>query len=103
MDMSQPITLLDGAIIHLDADTPATYAAVAVNALLNDDAKTGADKLARFSLAQRIHAQPEAVELKIDDAKTLKTALERTATTLVYGRFMELLGEVEKVTSNATI
>jgi len=105
VDFSRHITDLDGKDIPTSATKdakPLDLAAVAGMALLTEPPAdprgpqpSSADKLARFTLALKIHAGGNVV-LSSEETTLLKTAIGAVYAPLVVGRAVEILDPPEK-------
>lgn len=95
IDFSRTLTNLDGSQIVVQADKaprPLTLGDVAANSLLADDRDaTGAQKVARFSLALKVYEAKEPLDLTPEDVSLIRERVGQTCVPLICGRSYQML------------
>lgn len=96
IDVNTVLTTLDGTPIKNEKGEDATFKPMAITALLTETGKeplAGDKKWENFQLATKINDADGEVELTLEEAKTIQDQVEKTYTTLVYGRIRQLLND----------
>jgi hypothetical protein len=92
--LSTQLTNVDGTVIKDPGKSePITFKAIAVACLVQAQEATPEDKYAAFSLAVRIEAAKEVVELAAEDVARLKRIVGANMPTVIVGRMFDLLDQ----------
>lgn len=106
-NFDKQITLIDGTLV-VDSDRrdaegnlkPMLQKDCIVNALVMsrdaDAGLSGDERLRRYRLAEKVQDGGD-IDLTVDDIAHIKSAIEKTATTLIYGQIVDALdNDLEK-------
>ncbi len=86
------VCTMDGEPIQ-DNGKPVTMGSLIVNALLAIEDIPGAKKVARYTLAQKIHGNPSEAEVTSEDLADIKDLVGRLYGPLAVGQIFALIEE----------
>lgn len=101
INLSKQIIDLDGTVIKEDesSETPFTFKKALTVSLLSavkGRSETGEQKAKKFELALRIQdSKTDEVDFTTEEVKVLKEAIGDVYSTLVVGRFYQLIGDLK--------
>ena len=96
IDFTTPIQTLDGKpILNNPGNQPATLKTITTDALLAsfEDEKniTGEEKLKRYLLATRIYANPQNIDLTVEETALIKKLIGKGFGPLIVGQAYEII------------